>query len=128
MATRVVYQGSAVQNIGRFGKVSPGQILTLEESERESVKGNPDFRIIEGAKQSTQKVKLEDTTHYRLTLLPWGTAQIHRAVHRKGKTQLFNISRAFVSLGADCPVSADMGRRQLADVILEAGRRIGWVI
>ena len=124
----VKYQGKR-DNIGRFGTVEGGSILSLNESEYQSVRGDRRFKpLTKPTDEEAKGISPAQTAEYNLLSINWANKHLLDVLKGFGRPRLKKIAGAMESLGLSVPHSGSYQRIVLASRIYEAASIEGWTL
>ncbi len=116
-------------HMGRFGEVRRGAVLEMTEKEANSTLNNPDFIF--------ERVTVEEGfpvgqlppagKYYDVSRLPWENFKIWASVDRMGRSRLTNALMQLEASGYPVPKLRGLSAEQMRDLLMETGRKAGWV-
>ena len=116
--------------LGRFGKVKAGDILSLLEEEAASVARNPAFVVLRDTPLTgfpTEPGYPRKGGHFDLSSIAWRMPEVLREVRKLRKSKATAAIRQMESFGFPVRSPDRMSVAQMQDLIVEIGRRAGWL-
>lgn len=127
MARLVEYLGESRTRLGRFGKVSSGDILEMTEREYVTVQGNDNYKALPIPALDGELPTVKDHTHYQLSRIPWSEGRLPKWLARRGKSELEKVAKAMQEVtGRDMRYGHLVSSMAIIDDILTAANEFKW--
>ena len=128
MARYIEYTNREPQEVGRYGRLSFGQVIEVNEDEFHSALTSDDFREVAGDKADFSDCpEPRPTAVYDLTTFNWEGKRLSARLRKKSKIHLNKIAKAVEEVtGQDVPFGQHSTTDDVVDGITRVAVDFGW--